>query len=287
LTYLESTVSVSGRVEVARRFLSVETIALFFWLTGILVLLWRRPPALPDLLLPLWPLSHLLSLARERLYEWRLERWLGGYAFWCIYGALLVVSYTLLAELWPRAVEREQLFLEVLVVFALLHHASRQLFRTFIERRVFGIRYRPERVFGLFAETIPSATDIHKFRAIVVSQLLPQLGILQSALVAGSGESSTLLYWETGETGEKEIDDRSLAGRLEGLSRLENLGAVDRPGLDWLRLLVPLRAGDRVVGSMNYAVIQFIDCGDSCFRKIAHWPPGARGAQQGLGHSFS
>jgi signal transduction histidine kinase len=58
-----------------------------------------------------------------------------------------------------------------------------------------------------------------------------------------------LLYWETGETGEKEIDDRSLAGRLEGLSRLENLGAVDRPGLDWLRLLVPLRAGDRVVGT--------------------------------------
>jgi signal transduction histidine kinase len=408
---VESTVSVSGQVEVARRILSVETIALFFWLTGILVLLWRRPPAGPDLLmvailfcvsvvltsgqvssinrahsllvyraavhilpallihfywvqpspfrprsriwlptlvyatalglfastllpwssshggrlvlwmssaallgvglgvarsrerhspghvaanrlnlfglavglcplilvaalsyesslgaraisrigmaafvllLPLWPLSHLLSLARERLYEWRLERWLGGYAFWCIYGALLVVSYTLLAELWPRAVEREQLFLEVLVVFALLHHASRQLFRTFIERRVFGIRFRPERVFGLFAETIPSATDIHKFRAIVVSQLLPQLGILQSALVAGSGESSTLLYWETGETGEtgeKEIDDRSLAGRLEGLSRLENLGAVDRPGLDWLRLLVPLRAGDRVVGT--------------------------------------
>ncbi|MEM1179830.1 MAG: ATP-binding protein [Acidobacteriota bacterium] len=231
------------------------------WLAALIVLperSWGELPfgthevilaALALITLPNWPLSYLLAIHRTEAgsIKLRANRALGTYAFWSLYVLSFVVFFLIAGSLFP-ILNRQPLLSGLLVSlpFVGVAPALRRQFQSWVDRRIFGIRYSPDELVRNFATRIPMAADREALRRTLVDDVLPQLMIRQSALVVVDQDDHELLYAQDVDGDALTAAARSIDDIIDrygtAVSRAEiSKSSEDLPaGLTWVRAAVPL-----------------------------------------------
>ena len=195
-------------------------------------------------LLPIWPLAYLYAIHRQSLggLRYRANRVLGRYALVAAVTLFALVAYQMLASVLPVTTLPLAL---ILVALALAVAAPAQAkLQHLLDRKIFGISYRPEEMLGRFSHRIPGATDRQALKWVLEEELLPSLMVRESAVWEVCDEPA--LFSTIGLSGEQ-LDEARL--------KLPSLLEVDSEYLDesvsplrWVRLVLPLELNGRCHG---------------------------------------
>ncbi|RMH22638.1 MAG: hybrid sensor histidine kinase/response regulator, partial [Acidobacteria bacterium] len=233
------------------------------WVAMLLVLTWFP---LPDLLiqvddfviavggllaLPNWPLSYLYAMYKYEAgtIQLRANRLFGRYSFLSLYVIFFVVAYAVIGSRWPPMAEHP-LFTSLIIslVFVALAPLLQKRFQLLLDRLVFGIRYQPEEVVGVFAERLPSAFDRASLRRLVCGEILPTLQIRQSALYLVQHERVECLYDQAVPRGGSVRSTAEIEALLRRAERyIPVTGGEQR--FAWVRLVIPLMVQDQPIGA--------------------------------------
>lgn len=204
------------------------------------------------LFLPIWPLTYIYAIYRHDMgvLSYRANRVFGVYGFLALFSVAYLVVFVLLKEYVEPGFGPEHFVTAsalISLVFVLVAPFVRERFQVELDRRVFGIKYSPGEVVGMFAQRIPTAFNREILRSIIIEEILPTFLVRQSALYLLDSDDA-LLYTEGLEAGEEEVAPKAF------LQSVENLGVylpfeVNRDALNpWIRLVVPLKVQERQVG---------------------------------------
>ena len=200
--------------------------------------------------IPLLPTFYAYAIYKRQLgtLEVRANRILIEYSFLLLYvtGFTMVfaIGSTLLG-LPPQSVT----FSAVLsIAFFLLAIPMRAEFRRLADRLAYGTRHRPEDVVRHFANRIPYALDRGSLLALLREEVMPALLVRQWALLTVEGKAASvrgsLGVTLSGKISRETIDSLAATGGVYHAP-----GDDLRPPFAWVRLVVPLRAGEKMIGA--------------------------------------
>jgi signal transduction histidine kinase len=210
--------------------------------------------SLAILAIPILPLFYMYAIYKHKLgfQEPRINRFLASYALFLVY--LTVIGVTLLlAGRWLQLAS-ETLVVVLVVALALFMTTLplRELAIGVIDRLAYGRRYNKEKLVQYYASRIPAVSNRNELLQLLTEDLLPSLNIHQSALVLLNHKGIIFLY-QVGvninptiiTSNVKQIlSNNTNRYRPKSDSRLE----PDFSGLEWVRLIVPLKARQDVIG---------------------------------------
>ena len=206
--------------------------------------------------IPLWPFSYLYVVHRRQLPELglRANRLLGIYGFYAVFLATflslqLMIVRTLAMMRIDENTRLGGITTALVAASALLvvcAPALQRRFQSWLDRVVFGLRYRPEEVINVLAQRIPTAVTPLKLQSIIEDEILPTFLIRQSALYLVRGNEVETIH-------ARDEEQRPSAKQLSRL--LESPGGLspttDGRGegeLDWVKLVLPLSTHDETLG---------------------------------------
>ncbi|MCP3997356.1 MAG: response regulator [bacterium] len=203
------------------------------------------------ILSPLWPLTYIYAIYKHDLgtFEFRANRLLGVYGFFSLYITSYIILFNAGVDIsvsWGLEVAFFGLALSLL--FAALGPLFYARFQRLVDRRVFGVKYRPNEVVSVFAEKIPTAYNRDILKGIILNEILPTLLVRQSALYV-FGENSVEMIYEQDvriESGLPESSDLRLQVAKAGRYISFPVSAKDL--YDWVRLVVPLSIQEEAIG---------------------------------------
>ena len=202
------------------------------------------------LTVPLWPLTYLYALSRNisETLELRANRLLGEYGFLSLYAMIFTVIFAFFLRA-PEAGDQYPFTASLLISLLFIAAAPflRARFLRLIDRLVFGVKYTPDEIVGIFAGKIPAAFDRDNLRRIIVEEILPVLYIRQSALYVRTGRGLEEIY---SHNLPKDSVIPSDATEMEAIL----LGAAEpvgdrEPSDSWIRLALPLSIQADVIGA--------------------------------------
>jgi HD-GYP domain-containing protein (c-di-GMP phosphodiesterase class II) len=199
--------------------------------------------------IPVLPAFYSYAIYKRQLgtLEVRANRLLIEYSFLLLYvtGFTMVfaIGSTLLA-LPPQSVT----FSAVLsIAFFLLAIPMRAEFRRLADRLAYGTRYRPDELVRRFADRIPYVLDRGSLLALVREEVLPALLVRQWALLTVEEKAASV-------RGSLGVNLNGKISRTAVDPLVASSGIYRAPGDDlpppfqWVRLVVALRAGEKLVG---------------------------------------
>ena len=198
------------------------------------------------LCLPVWPLSYIYALSKSSrgMIELRANRLIGGYGFFCLFVTAFVTFYVV-GDYWlPTEVSRVPFTLLLALAFVIGAPPARRTFQRFVDGRIYGIKYLPEEIVGVFAARIPRASDIVNLRRLLLDEVLPTLMIRESALYVRNDDDQIEEVYREGDPRPPRSRDAELRGWMNLSS--ESSALLTRP--DWVRHAVPLKGRERALG---------------------------------------
>lgn len=215
---------------------------------GILVIVGSAPTLAPAALfsLPFMPLTYFYLIARRQLggLKIRVNRFISLYAFLILFGTVflaLAVPVTNLNASFETAV---LLGIFIFLGTAYLAITFFPVFQAAVDKRFLNIRLPYENLQETYSSRIAACTSIQDLLGLLEKDFFPSLFIRQYAfLQVREGKLKTLLV--------KEVPAQDLPAE-DGISSLVERGGKYLPALspsdDWIRLILPLRAGDSLIG---------------------------------------
>lgn len=197
--------------------------------------------------MPIWPLSYLYALSKYSTgpIQLRANRLLGTYGFFCVLVSAFVVLFSFGNYLLPTDFDRVALALALALVMITLAPASKVRFQKFVDRTIYGIKYLPEEIIGVFAARIPRAFDLANLRQVLVREVAPALMIRESALYVWNDEGRVEEVYRRGD----ENGPAPPAPSESTLASWAEQTSVDNGSVpDWVRFSAPLQGRDRVLG---------------------------------------
>ncbi len=210
--------------------------------------------ALSIVAMPVLPLFYTYALYRHQLgrREHQTYRLMVRYTVFLAYLLLLTVGFVLISNWIVSA--NESLAMLALAALALIVTwlPIRQPIHSFFERLAYGTRYSHQEILADFADRIPATVDREVLISLLKNELMPTLGIRQSALYGRRDQEIAPVYtqgmsYSDGPGSWSDVhyiienSDQFLAPKQE---------TANEPAghLSWIQLIVPLHVQDRLTG---------------------------------------
>lgn len=210
--------------------------------------------SLAILAIPILPLFYMYAIYKHKLgvQEPKINRFIASYALFLVY--LTVIGVTLLiASRWLQLAS-ETLVIVLVVGLALFMTTLplRKLAIGVIDRLAYGKRYNKEEMVLYYASHIPAVSNRNELLQLLTEDLLPSLNIHQSALVRLNHEGINLLY-QVGVNINPTLFKSNVVQILSNdinryRPKSDSRFEPSLSGLEWVRLVVPLKARQDVIG---------------------------------------
>lgn len=215
---------------------------------GFLVIVGAAPYLGPAALfaLPFMPLAYFYVIYRRQLggLEVRLNRFISLYAFLIVFGTALLI---LVVPMTSLDISLEiAIFIGVLVILAAIYIAitAFPVFQAFVEKRFLGIKLPYQNLQEAHSNRITSSTSTAGLLRLLEEEVFPSLLVRQFAFAQVSNGSLKMLLAKNVPAGAMPNED--------GISRLVERSGKYIPNLsaaeEWMRLILPLKAGDSFIG---------------------------------------
>ncbi|MGB3714718.1 MAG: GAF domain-containing protein [Candidatus Promineifilaceae bacterium] len=148
------------------------------------------------LALPMLPLFYTYAVFKRRLgvFEVRLNRLLTIYSLFFVY--LLILSLALLfgGSIPTLGDQVFSFYLLVILAVILAVMPLQEQFRRRVNKLAYGIEFDPDDLYHVYASEIPAAVDRDSLVYILADEIIPSLGIHQSALFIYEGTGYVPIY---------------------------------------------------------------------------------------------
>jgi signal transduction histidine kinase len=201
------------------------------------------------LALPFLPVGYILGLARGRMggMELRRNRLLALYTFAVILGTLLVIVHALAVAAFQLPSSALSVGVTAGLLAALGTIYLYRPFQRLIERRWLGVPPAPSQLLETYAARIATRLSEASLVTVLRDEVLPALLVRQSALLRyGEAQGLSVLYQSGVEHGQMPAE-RDLPGLLDSAGR-ERPTPLDATRPAWVRLALPLRVDERLIG---------------------------------------
>jgi nitrate/nitrite-specific signal transduction histidine kinase len=206
------------------------------------------------LTLPILPLFYTYAIFKRRLgvFEVRLNRLLAIYALFIVY--LVILSIALLfGDSLPTP--DNQVFTFYIMVFLAVILAIIPLqdqFRRRVNKLAYGIEFDPDDLYHVYASEIPATVDREALVRILADEIMPPMGVRQSALLIQSGMEYLPVYMRGLEDDRFELDEPNLAVLISESGLYRPPETEDSFDLDdeisWVRLTLTLERRSETIG---------------------------------------
>ena len=195
--------------------------------------------------LPLMPLAIFYIVQRRRLggLEMRINRMISLYTYMILFGTAVILYGTYLETLDLIA---EKFFFMAgvyTITTTFIAVTCFPAFQKFVERRFFGITLPYQNLQETYSSRITTSTSMPNLLQLLEDEVFPSLLVRQYAfLQVFNGELKTLLA--------KNIDTEQFSQkcRIDELTAQAGKFFPDILHCDWVRLILPLKVGDRFLG---------------------------------------
>jgi signal transduction histidine kinase len=260
LTY-RSVLSTSSAAKLSSRLMLTGVILAF----GPGLILWLVPTLLGQspgrlvislalLAIPILPVFYAYAIYKHQLgaQESRINRLLATYALFLLYLTVLGLSF-LLTENWLGLAGEFLIFSLVVTISLMLTLIPLRHFTTrAIDHLAYGTDYSKEEIVHEFARRIPAVTQEEELTVLLKDELLPMLGIEQTALIRLNHEQVEILY----QNGLAEDLTTLSFAQYQQLSTpadiyrvpANNLNESGSSGEEWIRLAIPLEGRTANIG---------------------------------------
>jgi signal transduction histidine kinase len=202
--------------------------------------------------LPALPLIYFYVVSWRQLggLELRANRLISLYLFFILVGTVFIVLVTA-ANAWldyPGSETSNGILAALLagVVTAIGYPP----FKVFVERYLLGMPLPPEHLLQVYTTRITTSLDLPNLVALLRDEVLPSLLVRQSALlrIDDGGQIETLFVVGVDEPQFLDRDD--IPHLLEQAEKRRAILTADEQlqSFPWVRLVLPLRVGDRLIG---------------------------------------
>ena len=202
--------------------------------------------------LPILPGMYFYTLYRRQAggSELRANRIISLYLFLIAVGTAVITALSALHIGNNSASTASKLEVVIALVISLVAALTYPRFERWVQERLLGIPIPPSRLMVSFAAQIATSPDPQQLVELLRDMVLPSLMVRQSAL---------LTYDDAGKLSPLYVDDLDgfsipwdacLQKLLEGSGQYRSpvQSQADHPSLAWVRLVIPLVAGNRQVG---------------------------------------
>ncbi len=200
--------------------------------------------------LPLLPFAYLYAAYRKQLggMELRVNRLLTIYVFMIVLG-LIIVPLLVVIDGLPRFSPDQTLISGAVasVLVTVISLWGFPVFQRHVERRFFRISVPSRDLQQVYTSHITSSTSLSSLSRLLAEEIMPSLLVRQFVFLALEDGASRVLL-KTGVTEEQipRCDTRAILSPLVGRHLEHEL--PDHPELSWLRLVLPLRLQDNMIG---------------------------------------
>jgi signal transduction histidine kinase len=202
--------------------------------------------------LPALPLIYFYVVSWHRLggLELRANRLITLYLFFILVGTIFIVLVTA-ANTWldyPGSETTNGILAALLA--GIITSIGYPPFKGFVERYLLGMPLPPEHLLQIYTTRITTSLDLSTLVDLFRIEVLPSLLIRQSALMRmdDAGQIETLFSMGVDEALSVSNDDLSQLLELGESPGLNSYGNEPIQGLPWVRLVLPLKLGERRIG---------------------------------------
>ena len=210
------------------------------------------PPAaaLALLSLPILPFAYLYAAYRSQLggLELRVNRLITIYAFLILLGVVMVPLLVIIDQL-PRFSADQTLITGIIasILVTAVSLGGFPLFQRLMERRLLGIAVPSKDLQQTYSSHITSSTSLPALTQLLEKQIMPSLLVRQFVfLVLDDGSTRVLLQTGVSDDQIPRTGAREVLAPLVGKRPAPLL--PEDPHLAWIRLVLPLRVEDDVLG---------------------------------------
>ncbi|CAG0980268.1 two-component system, NarL family, sensor histidine kinase ComP [Anaerolineae bacterium] len=206
------------------------------------------------LVLPLLPIGYFYAAYRRQLggMELRRNRLLALYLFIVVLGTVLLLVYTLASVWWGLSSNTVFIGLVFSLGTAVVVILAYAPFQRLVERHLLGIPPAPTHLLETYAARIATRLDMPSLVGILRDEILPSLLVRQSALFHLDEAQRVRMLYQTGVSDSESLAERDvLALSVEVKQDWPRLLTRDTQwsrSYAWVRLALPLRLGDQVIG---------------------------------------
>jgi len=200
--------------------------------------------------LSLIPLAYFYAAFRRRLgnMELRVNRFFTIYMFVILLGifGLLLLAFLDQGPDFPGKTVTAG-FTSILITSAAFSWVYPP-FETFMDRRVFGVSFTPKRLLETFSSEITTSISLPDLIHVLQEEVLPSL-LIRQFVFFHYDQGSLNIVSRMGLGAEPLPEEKDVPDLLarSGLFRSAVLADTDQP-LAWIRLALPLRLSDQVIG---------------------------------------
>ena len=233
---------------------------LFAFGPGVIYLIWSSIQSVPQantlilmvafLAIPTLPFFYVYALFKRQLgkFEFRANRLLATYGFTLIYPPLFVLSVLLCYRFIHSVSLRTVSLLFVSILFIYLSPRFFARFHRNVNRLAYGTFYNPEEIIGVIANKLPSILRKDLLISLLKTEVFKTLLIRESALFVLEG-GEFLPWLNLGEANPPNSNQLMQLLSHKGNYLPSHTTANRMPGsVKWVRLVLPLYAGTRLVG---------------------------------------
>ncbi|NOZ28425.1 MAG: hypothetical protein GXP39_10290, partial [Chloroflexi bacterium] len=146
----------------------------------------------------------------------------------------------------PRALG---LSISISMAFIIAALFLREPFQRWMDRLVYGTEHNPDDILRAFANEIPRALDREALVRLLTREVCPSLLIRQSALYVMDGAEVSLLYGDGVTLDEKMDVAQAIRELVSEAGRYRPPEPDDRSAFSWVRLVVPIEVGGKLLGA--------------------------------------
>ncbi len=217
------------------------------------VLRWHVAPPVTSFLgligLPFIPLAYFAAIYRRQLadFEVRINRLVSLYAFLVLQGLVMLPLITVVAFNTPEPVPVLVVGAATGIISAALTVLGYLPFQSFLERRLLGVPLGPQELVGALAARIPSCSSVSELAELLRREIVPSLLVRQFVFLNVEGGHSRAVL-AMGVDGAELPGTASLPQLVRFGDRYRPASSSDDDPYPWIRLVIPLRVGEALVG---------------------------------------
>jgi len=195
------------------------------------------------------PFSYLYLAFRRQVggLEGRVNRIVSAYFFLILLGMIGIPILAVAGRMIPSSDNILIVGSVSAILVAVASIGGFPRFKTFVEKRLLGIRLPPENLVEIYSTRITSTIILSNLLQLLKDEVLPSLLIRQFAFIKLEKNSPKILF-ASDKTEGRIPDQKELTDLLDRSGKYRSLESRQNASCPWVRLVLPLRIGDDLIG---------------------------------------
>ena len=206
--------------------------------------------AIATLSIPVLPLFYTYAISKRYLgdMEFRANRLVGLYSFIMLYATVFVLVFQTLARWIGLDAGSAGFGLVVSTLFVVAAPWVWGRFQRLLDRLAYGTGHNPDQILRLYASRIAAGMDHAALSRLLADEVAPTLLIRQSSLCLLVNGQVTTVYERDVGSGASPSTVAQVGRLLDEAGRYRPPDVQPQSEFNWVRLAVPLRTRDSLVG---------------------------------------